>query len=180
MHRREFLLSATGIVGATTVGSLAYTTASVERSVTSNIAADANAVIGLTAGGVSAVTQNTDGQLVVDTGTTDSDGLNSDATFEYGDTNAPSSTFAFSVTNNDGSQHTLTVGLTGMSSIPSGSSFTLKFYDSGDQHLGDATPNSDFSYSNWSSTETIYAVIQIDTTDATSSDDFSGTMTFSV
>ena len=64
MHRREFLLSATGIVGATTVGSIAYTSATVKRDVTSVVSEDANAVIGLSPGSTSAVTKS-NGKLVV-------------------------------------------------------------------------------------------------------------------
>lgn len=177
MHRREFLLSATGIVGATTVGSIAYTNATVTRGVSSNIAADSSAVIDLEAGAVSAVTE-TDGQLEIDT-TGSSSGLNGNATFTYGKSESPTTNFAFSVTNNDGSSHDLTVELLNMGSLPANSSFTVTFYDDTGTEAGTADPNNDFSYTGWSNSEALYALVDIETTDATSSNDFSGEIKFS-
>jgi ABC-type methionine transport system ATPase subunit len=74
MNRREYLIGGIGLASATTIGSIAFTAASVSRSVNSNIAADSSATIGLTAGSVAAVTENASGQIVIDTaGNSDTD-----------------------------------------------------------------------------------------------------------
>lgn len=180
MHRREYLLSATGILGATTIGSIAYTNASVTRQVSSNIADDSAAIIGLDDGPVSGVTTNSDNQLLIDTSTTESSGLNGDATFTYGDVGDPTNTEAFSVKNNDGSAHDLTVGIENMGSLPSGSEFKITFYDKDGGSIGSTSDSTaDFSLTGWGSSDTIYAIIDIDTTDANSSNDFSGDIKFS-
>lgn len=178
MHRREYILSSVGIVGATTVGSIAYTTAEVERTVTSNIAADSAGIIGLTAGTVSAVTENGDGQLVIDTAVGDATGLNGDATFTYGDSTDLANQNAFSITNNDGASHDLTVSLNSMT-LPTGSSFKIELFDANTNSLGVVEPGNDVTYNGWASGETIFAIITIDTTDATKGDDFSGNVKFS-
>lgn len=177
MHRREYLLSATGILGATTVGSIAYTSASVSRSVTSNVAADATAVIGLTSGNIGAVTK-TNGKLNVDTSGT-ADGLNSDGTFTYGDSADPTATYAFAITNNDGNTHDLTLALDSMT-LPGSSSFSLTLYDSSGTELGTVTPSGSFVVTDWASTDTVYAHVSIDTSGTTDADSISGTMQFSV
>lgn len=178
MNRREYLIGGIGLASATTIGSIAFTTASVSRSVTSNIAADSSAIIGLTAGSVAAVTEDGSGQLVIDTAVGSASGLNSDGSFTYGDTANPATTFAFSVTNNDGNPHDLTVGISGMI-LPGSATFTISLYESDGTLIGDATPSTDVTHTGWAAAETIYAVITIDTSGTTSADSISGTIDFS-
>jgi hypothetical protein len=178
MERREFLLSAGGIVGATAIGSVAYTSATVKRSVTADIAADSQAIIGLNAGTHAAIYEKGNGRLVIDTsGVADSTGVNSRGTFRYGSTAHPVSTYAFSITNNDSNPHGLTVSLSNME-LPGNSWFKLDFYDTNGDSLGTASPNQQFSYSNWGSGETIYAIIAIDTAGTNKADTISGDMVF--
>jgi hypothetical protein len=179
MHRREFVLSATGILGATTVGSIAYTSASVDRSVTSNVAADSAAVIGLTSGGIGAVTE-TNGKLTINTEPSANNvkGINADGTFTYGDSANPATTFAFSVTNNDGDTQDLTVALNSFT-LPGSSGFTLTFYQSDGTQIGSVSPGGSVSYTGWTASETIYAIVEIDTSGTSDTDSISGNMNFS-
>lgn len=182
MHRRELILGAAGIVGASTLGSVAYTSASVDRSVTSNVASDDSAIIGLTPGpNVDAVTL-TNGQLEVDTAVASASGLNSDGTFTYGDTSslgtAPESQ-AFSVTNNDGEAHSLDVGVN-LTSQPGSSSLQIDLYKGDGTSLGTASPSNTVTVasSDWGAGTTIYAVIKVFTDGTSDSDKISGSITF--
>jgi hypothetical protein len=167
MHRREFLLSATGIVGATTVGSLAYTSATVTRSVSASVSDDASAVIGLDPNAsVSGVTTN-NGKLTIDV----SSGLNQDGTFEYGDYSDPSSTHAFTITNNDTQEHDVTVGVN-----ETQGSLNLQLDGPGGT-VNEVTDSSSQTYT-LAATDTIEAAVRIDTSGVGSGGSVDATMTF--
>jgi hypothetical protein len=171
MERREFLLSAGGIVGATAIGSVAYTEATVTRNVNAKIANDDSAIIGLVAGSHQAIYNNGNDRLEIDT-TNGAAGLNSNGTFTYGNATYPVTDYGFSVTNNDNQSHDLTVKLKNMS-LPDTSTFQIEFFDGSGTSQGTVTSSSNFSYSGWASGETIYAVVTI-TTDGTSDTDSIG------
>lgn len=178
MERREFLLSTGGIVGATAIGSVAYTEATVDRSVTAEVAADDSAIIGLTAGSPSAIDKNDDGQLEIDTTVSDASGLNTDGKFDYGDSDDPEGTPGFSITNNDGDSHDLTVSLTDMTE-PASSSFSIDLYEDDGSAIGTVDSSTDQTYQGWASTETIHAVVVIDTEDMSGdSEAIGGTLRF--
>jgi len=168
MHRREFLLSATGIVGATTVGSIAYTSATVTRGVTAEVSQDSKAIIELKSGNTNAVTTTSNGELKInpDSGS----GLNANATFKYGDSGNISTDNAFTITNADSSKHSLTLKLNNMS-LPGSSSFSIELFN-GSGSLGTVTPSSDLSIgeSKWGSSTTLYALVSV-TTDGTADGD---------
>ncbi|MFC6954340.1 hypothetical protein [Halorubellus litoreus] len=181
MHRREFLLSATGIVGASTVGSIAYTSATVERDVTSSVAADASAIIGLVDGGVGAVSK-TNGKLQINTDASSS-GLNVDSTFWYGDDSSPTSTYAFKISNNSDSSETITLALTDGSSsamnLPTNAVFNIHVHTSSSNKVGTASPGSSLDIpldASGETTDEAYAVIEIQT--PTSNSDITGAMKF--
>lgn len=177
MERREFIIAAAGMLGLTSVGAIAFTTGSVARDINVDIAADDSAVIGLTPGPVAAVTIDND-VLTIDTDTTESDGLNPDGDFEYGDDQDPTTTYAFSITNNDGNTHDFTVGMEDFS-LGGSSSFEIELYQDDETHIGTVNPSTDVTYSGQTSTETIYAVMKLDTDGLTSVDDMNGTLTIS-
>jgi hypothetical protein len=178
MERREFLLSAGGIVGATAIGSVAYTEATVDRSVTAEVAADDSAIIGLTAGTPSAIYKNNDGQLEIDTTVSDASGLNTDGEFVYGDSDDPTGTPGFSITNNDADPHDLTVSLSNMTE-PASSSFEIELYEDDGTDIGTVDSSTDQTYQGWTSSETIYAVVVIDTEGMSwDSDAIGGTLRF--
>ncbi|WP_088901384.1 hypothetical protein [Halorubrum lacusprofundi] len=102
MNRRNSLIGSAGVLGASAVGSLAYTEATVQRNVDVRVEADDNAqaALRLQAGpaGGSEVDQTT-GQLVV-TGEADGVHVTPDGEFIFGDDADPANVYAFSMTNN--------------------------------------------------------------------------------
>jgi hypothetical protein len=177
MQRREFLLSAGGIVGATAIGSVAYTRATVTRNVTANVAADSVAVIGLEPGPPEAIYENGNDRLTIDTTVGDSSGLNSNGEFVYGDPSDVDTGYGFSVTNNDGSGHDLTVSLQNMS-LPGSSWFKIDFYAADGASLATVSPNSSYTFTDWNPTNTLYAVVTISTSDTDSGNSIDGDLVF--
>jgi hypothetical protein len=174
MERREFLLSAGGIVGATAIGSVAYTQATVERTITTEIAKDSNAIIGLSPGTTSGVYEDAStGRLKIDLDEANSAGLNSEGVFTYGDTTDPTTTYAFNITNNDTNDHNFTVSLKNIS----GWNFKIFLFDNGGTKIGEVRPDNAVTYQ-ISASNTIYAIIQIDTSGKTDADSISGTIRF--
>lgn len=173
MHRREFLLSGAAITGTTAIGAVAFTTASVEREVTIDVASDDQGIIGLAPGTTNAV-ELVDGVLTIDTTTDRSDGLNPDGLFVYGNEGNPASEYAFSVTNNDDDGREFTFGLESFS-LPSAGELTLTLYDDSGTVLGDLTPDAD-QVTSVDPGEAVYVHIRIDTTGASGGDDLSGTL----
>lgn len=174
MQRREYLLSLGAVAASTSVGAVAYTSASTQRDVSIGIAADNNAQIGLTAGSTDAVGV-TNGLLNIDTSTTDADGLNADSTFTYGDPSNPSTTFAFSLTNNASGSRDFTLGLTNFT-LGGSSAVTFSVYNADGTLAGDLTPATDQTVT-LASAGTVYVVIEIVTDGLTSADNMNGTFT---
>ena len=173
------------LVASSFVGTAAFTSATVTRSSSVGISADNSAVIGLTAGSVAGVTETTSGELDVALG--NGHGLNIESSFVYGDSSTvqSSSTYAFTMTNNADSALDFTVNyLTGSSFADSSTSSNLNF----EFYTGDGTPLTESGSTTdvvitedgsgqtftLSSGETVYVVIDVDTTGLTSSDDLSG------
>ncbi|NHN43320.1 hypothetical protein G9C85_17010 [Halorubellus sp. JP-L1] len=166
------MLSGVGIVGATTVGSIAYTNATVSRDITVDVDGDTSGIVGLNPQGVDGVT-TTNGKLAIETPS--SNALNRDATFEYGDTGTPSNTPAFNIVNNDDTGYKLDVSATTTST-----NGALKLYledPNGSTHTVDGGTQS-FDSSVWSSGAIINAAVELDTTDLTSTDTLEATMEF--
>lgn len=176
MQRRDFVLAASGLLASTSIGAAAYTNADVSRDVTIGIAQDNNAIIGLAPGSTSAV-ELVDDQLVIDTSTSNSNGLNPNGTFDYGDASSPTSTFAFSITNNDATQRDFDLSLTGFS-ISGSASLTFSVYDDTGSLTGDLQPGSSLTQT-LSSAQSAYVIISIDTSGLTASDDLNGTFDIS-
>lgn len=104
MQRRTVIASIGAIVG-TSVGAAAYTSATVTRDATFTIATDAtSALIGLNAGSTTGISESGDALQI-----TPGD-LNTDGTFTFGDTTALDTAYAFSITNNDSVERSITIG----------------------------------------------------------------------
>lgn len=99
MNRRTILTTIGGL-GAVSTGAVAFTSASVSRTVTIGVTADSSAIVGLTAGSTDAATEQSNGALVIDTSNGSND-LNVESTFIYGDSSDPTNAYLFSLTNND-------------------------------------------------------------------------------
>ncbi|WP_227132850.1 hypothetical protein [Halorubellus salinus] len=171
MHRREFLLSATGIVGATTVGSIAYTSATVERNVTANVEGDDDGIIELTPG-IPAASKNNSGNLSLNL----NEDLNKEGTFEYGSWSDPTATPLFTITNKDDQTHDISVDLSSTSgsirvklSPPSASDITVNDGGSSGDITLDGTNNT---------AQSIDVALEIDTSGvATGTDAVDATIT---
>jgi len=156
MERREFLLSAGGIVGATAIGSVAYTEASVTRNVTVNVDADSSAIIGLSPGNDAKIAGFTDGKLTINTNRDSSNGLNKRGNFTYGTRDSPE----FKITNNDEEERSLTVSL----DIDKGD-LKIHLYDNsdGNSYIDTATTGSDGTVASWGPGNKVNAVLIINT-----------------
>lgn len=174
MRRREYLLATAGIAASTSIGAVAYTTASADRDVTIEIAADDQALIGLSPGPTNAV-EITDSVLTIDTATGDSDGLNPDGNFVYGDGSTPTTEYAFSLTNNDSEQRTFTLGLEDFT-FGGDAQLTISLYEDDGTLVGDITPADDQSVTLDAAT-TAYAVLDVTTDGLTDGDTMNGTLT---
>lgn len=177
MNRREVILAGAAIAGATAIGAIAFTTGSVEREISIDIASDDEAIIGLAPGMTDAV-EIVDGVLTIDTGTAESEGLNPDGEFVYGDPDAPTDLFAFSVTNNDDNEREFTFGL---DDFELGGEAELRFpvYDADGQLVGDLTPEANQSVT-LESTEMVYVHMVINSAGLDEDDDMGGTLTIDV
>jgi len=103
MQRRKFLIGSAGAVATAAFGSLAYTEATVNRSANVSVVTDDDANAALLFDAQLGTSINADGQLVVD-GLSNLNGggdayATPDGTFVFGDSASPSTTYAFSMTN---------------------------------------------------------------------------------
>jgi hypothetical protein len=160
MHRREFVLSATGILGATTVGSIAYTSASVDRSVTANVKGDSNGIIELSPNTNIDAVKKADSELTIDV----TEGLNKNGTFKYGNYDTPSNTEAFTITNADTEARDITV----RASATSGD-LSIQL-DDGSGTQKEVTTSTALKYSSVADSSTIFASVKIETPESGTTD----------
>lgn len=173
------------VASLTIVGALSYTTATVSRDATITMDADASAIIGLQGGNA---VDSTGDAVVFDFD--NANALNTDAQFVYGDNTttdftASSTSYAFSVTNNDDQTQTFSFeyvapndGNVGTADVtfevysPTGGTALATFSE-------EATGPTALSSSTAANGGTVYVVVIIDTNGQTSADDLSGTLTIS-
>lgn len=177
MQRREYLLAAGGIVASTSIGAVAFTSASAERDVAIEISSDDNAIIGLSPGTTNAVTLEDD-VLEIDTSTETADGLNPDGTFMYGDADDPTTVYAFSITNNDPDERTFTLALNDFT-LGGTSELTLPVYETDETLSGDLTPSNDLEVT-LSATDTVYVLMDVNTDGLADGDTMNGTLSIDV
>lgn len=177
MNRRNFVIGTGAIATSVGVGSLALTSATVERSVNIGVATDNAAVVGLIPGSTSAASLANGDQLEIDTSTSNANGLNTEATFEYGDPANPTSTNLFSIVNNSGSEQEFTVEFARSSS--GDGSVTFELYDNSGSSVGNVTTSQSQTFT-LSSAAQYYVVMTVDTTGTADGDQLGGTLTFSV
>lgn len=170
MKRRNFILGSASLAGAATTGAIAFTSGTVERDVTINVANDSDGVVGLTPGDTEAATLNGD-TLVIDTSTNNSNGLNVDADFEYGDSTDAEDNNLFTLTNNADSEREFTVDY---DQTEGGDGAVTFVFDNGED-VSDGT-DADFTLD---SGESVYVTLSIDTDGLSDGDDIGGTLTVS-
>lgn len=177
MNRRNFVIGTGALVTSAGVGSLALTSATVERSVNIGVASDNTAIVGLIPGSTPAASLANGDQLEIDTSTGNSSGLNTEATFTYGDASAPTSTNLFSLTNNDDVEHDFEVSFSRANA--GGGTVTFEFFDGTGTSVGSVTDGQSQTFTLGSAAQ-YYVVMTVDTTGTTDGATLGGTLTFSV
>ena len=170
------------LVASSFVGTAAFTSASVTRSSNVGVAADNAAIIGLEAGSVEGVSEDSDGKLDIDLGS--GYGLNSGSTFDYGDSSTVNSkeTYAFIMTNNADSSIEFAVNYNSESDPASSTTnLNFEFYSDDDSPLQDSsgspiviTEDGSGQSFTLSSAQTVYVVISVDTSGLAGGDSLSG------
>jgi hypothetical protein len=160
-----------GAILGTSVGAAAYTNAEVTRSATFTVASDSSsALIGLTAGTSSDITDNGD---KLDVSIAD---LNTDGKFTFGDTANVDTAYAFSITNNDGNSRSITAAY-------DTAGVTFELFEQGTDwtdatSLGIVDSSTNVTWSAAAGQE-VRAVMTVDTTGvASGATDLDGTLTF--
>jgi hypothetical protein len=134
----------------------------------------------------STIVGTNDGKLDIDITNTTASGVNQEATLLVGaDTDAspaedPTSKYAFSITNNDNSDHDIGASYGSVTTDNSGNAnvvFEL-FDDTGtSQGTVDEEGTGDYTATSLAAGGTLYAVLTVDTTGSVTADDLSGTLT---
>lgn len=179
MNRRSFIIGTGGAVTAGSIGSLAFTQATVERDLDVQVVSDNSADAALRFQASEGTTVTEDGQLVVN-GVSDGNNstdkyLTPDGEFTFGDGSAPSTNPAFSMTNQLSESRAFDVSISGLDA--SDTDIAITFYDDTGAELGTADKSNDATGISVSSGQIVYAVITITT--GTDDSNLSGTVTVS-
>lgn len=165
------------LVASSFVGAAAFTSASVDRSASIDVATDSSGILGLGAGDSAMVTQNGTGALEIDAAIGSATGINTAAVVEVGDGASPTSTYAFNVTNNAGSPKDIEFSYTMSGQDQSNADdVTFEIYGSGGNLDSSFAEGGSTTVTGVSSGTTYYVVITIDTTGYSAGDDLSGTL----
>lgn len=180
MQLRVAVIVAAVIGASVLVGSAAFTSGTVERTTTVDVVGDGAALTGLAPGDSGVVDYGSNDQLAIDFGqVTNADGVNANATYTVGDDANANTTYAFNMTNNDDIDHSYTLSYVFDTAPASNSGVTFTVYDDTGTQIAEATDASDSNSFTLTSTETAYVVLTVDSTDSTTNDDLSGTLTIS-
>jgi len=178
--RRVAVFSAALLIVLGAFGASAFTSGYVDRTASVDVVADDVGLVGLTDGNAGSLVDTSGDKLSIDFSSAGGSGANADGYFELGDPNNGNETYAFNITNNDNSAHTLSLNYTlDTEDSDSGANVTFEVYDSTDSQLLSATDENGEQSSSTdavASGETVHAVVIVDTTGKTSSDDLSGTL----
>ncbi|WP_154018583.1 hypothetical protein [Halorubrum lacusprofundi] len=163
MQRRKFLIGSAGAVATAAFGSLAYTEATVNRSANVSVVTDDDANAALLFDAQLGTSINADGQLVVD-GLSNLNGggdayATPDGTFVFGDSASPSTTYAFSMTNQLASSRAFDVAINNLA--PSGADLVMTFYDGTGSQIGQADSATDATGMTLSAGSAAYCVLEV-------------------
>lgn len=166
------------------VGASAFTTGNVSRSASVDVVSDDAGLIALsdgTSGGL--VSQASDGKLSIDFTSGGAGGVNPDATYQLGNPSDPTNQTAFNISNLGAESHDLTVSYENVDAGATGDGTTniqFQVYDStGTQVATISEESTSATVSGVASGETLYVVMDIDTTGLTNSTSLSGTLNVS-
>jgi len=191
MNRRTVIASVGALMG-TSIATAAYSSATIERNANINVVTDDAGLIALADDGSSSfITKNSSGALTIDlTDASDNGGVNAESTYTFGNTGDAANDYAFTITNNDQSSRSISLGyvLDGSDPDTNTDSLQFKIYDSSGAAVETDTNGNitstvveggSYSLSAAAGT-TYYVVLQVDTTGLTSSADLSGTLSVTV
>lgn len=160
---------------ASMFGASAFTSAEITRDATIGVSADNQSVIALEPGPNvgDSVTIGSNGALQIDAAPGTS-GINVESTFEYGDNASPTTDSAFKITNADSQVNDLTLSYENIANnqgVPDTVNFEV--YDASGVHLGTVSPSNDLT-TTVNSGDTVYVVMEVDTTGLDDGADLSG------
>ncbi|WP_323676169.1 hypothetical protein [Halorubellus sp. PRR65] len=183
MNREIQLLTVLVVVASLIVGASAFTTGSVERSSSVDVVADNSGLIGLedgTSGDL--VYTNSTNALEIDFSQGGGSGVNTAAHFELGNPTDATNQSAFNITNNDASEHDITVEYTGVTeSSDTDANIQFQIYDSSGSSVGTLSEEStSATITNAAAGSTYHVVVVVDTYGLDTNADLSGTLNVSV
>jgi len=185
--RRRKLLYGLGASGAVLVPSgltaAAYNSFTVNREATINVATDAAGLLGLTTpdGSTGIVQTDGDGELSIDLGRAGGSGQNIDSTLVVGNPGDPSTTPAFSFTNNGVDAHDIDISYDIEDDPDETDDVTFDIYpDSGGSVTDTVTESTDVSLTGVASGTTHRVIMTIDTETLSNTADLSGTLSFTL
>lgn len=165
MNRRNFVIGAGGAITAGTVGSLAFTQATVERNLDVQVVTDDSADAALRFQSSDGTTITEDGQLAINGISEHENGgdayLTPNGEFTFGDASSPSTDNAFTMTNQLTSERTFDISISNLTSTDV--DFVIKLFDEMGAELGQVNGETDLSGMALSSGQVVYGVIEIHT-----------------
>ncbi|WP_302080711.1 hypothetical protein [Salinibaculum rarum] len=185
---KTLLVAGIILVAGVSVGTSAFTSATVERQADANVVADENGLLGLTDGNSgNLVYQNAADQLAINFTQGTATGANTDALFELGNPAAPGTSKAFQVTNNDAESHQITAAYT-LDADDGNTVANLEFqvYDNTGALVGTVTEEGQTVSMDAAAAETYDVVVVVDTGHGTGTDtltsakDLSGTLALTI
>lgn len=184
---KTLLVAGIILVAGVSVGTSAFTSATVERQANADVVTDSNGLLGLADGSSgNLVYENADDQLEINFENGTADGANTDALFELGNPEDPGTSQAFQVTNNDAESHQITAAYT-LDADDGNSAANLEFqvYDDTGSLVGTVNEEGQTVSMDADATETYNVVVVVDTghngaAALTSTEDLSGTLAFTI
>lgn len=161
----------------------AFSSATLEREATVNVASDAQGLLALIDGhpNQDIIVEKSSGTLAIDLTPGSAAGVNAGGTFVIGSHSNPSGDHAFEI-RNDGTQTvsiTVEYVLSGSDPESNTPNVEVTFYDSGDIPLATASEETPSTISSVQTGGSVYAVIEIDTEGISNGNDLSGALDIS-
>ncbi|WP_136592067.1 VCBS domain-containing protein [Salinigranum halophilum] len=179
------LMAGLVLVATTAVGASAFTSASIDREANANVVADQNGLLSLTDGNSGdLIFEDGTGQLAMDLTAGSAKGANTDALFVFGDRQSPSTTQAFTITNNDATTHDITVSYDGTDDN-SAANLQFEIYDAEGSSVGTVDEEGTTATISAPASATYYVVVVLDTGHGEAGvlqedTDLSGTLSFTI
>jgi hypothetical protein len=174
------------LVAAASIGTSAFTTASIDRASNIDVVADDQGLLALVDGTSGPLVYLNNEQLAIDVEQGTAAGVNTDAQFVLGDTADSVAEHAFAVVNNDAESHLIIAEYAaGSDDANDDENVVFAVFDASGNSVATLSEESGAQSFDAGAGETFYVVVTIDTghettTVLTSSTDLSGTLSFTV